>query len=452
MFRSFFPNPKLFFLSALAWVVLCMVIWYTPVNGVLESLLSLGPWLGQVPTEADPAPFLGPDKVWLYQFVLFSGYLFCVPWYFIGDNRRWYWWSVVGSVTIVEVVYFNVQIGAWMNDWYGAFYNIVQQALTDPGSVELGTFYAELTTVLYVLLPRIAVLVLNAFFIAHYLFRWRRAMSFYYMTHWPRLRNIEGASQRVQEDAQRFANIVEGLAVSFVDSIMTLLVFLPLLWELSLNITELPLIGPVQGSLVWVALLSAAFGTVLLGLVGIKLPGLEFQNQRVEAAFRKELVYGEDYPDRARPISARELFLGVQKNYFRLYAHYLYFNVARYIYLQGANFVPIVVMSPSIAAGTLTLGLFQQISNAFGQVEDSFRFLANSWTTIISLISVYKRLAAFEANIPPSAAAQSGVDYDDPRYLATEAEFPPLGSSTRQPPPPELDPTDGGEAPLPRGA
>src|SRR5690606_27418595 len=103
-------------------------------------------------------------------------------------------------------------------------------------SVELGTFYAELTTVLYVLLPRIAVLVLNAFFIAHYLFRWRRAMSFYYMTHWPRLRNIEGASQRVQEDAQRFANIVEGLAVSFVDSIMTLLVFLPLLWELSLNI------------------------------------------------------------------------------------------------------------------------------------------------------------------------------------------------------------------------
>lgn len=427
-----------------------MLVWFSPLSSVLEGLFSLGPLLGQVPSEADPAPFLDSSKVWLYQYVLLAGYLFCVPWYFYGDNKRWYWWSVVGSVTIIEVVYFNVQIGAWMNDWYGTFYNMVQQALTEPGSVTLGQIYGDLTTVLYVLLPRIAVLVLNLYFVQHYLFRWRRAMSFYYMTHWPRLRNIEGASQRVQEDAQRFSNIVEGLAVSFVDAIMTLLVFMPLLWELSANITELPFVGAVDGSLVWVALMSAAFGTVMLGLIGIRLPGLEFQNQRVEAAFRKELVYGEDYDDRGRPVSVRDLFLGVQKNYFRLYFNYLYFNVARYVYIQGSIFVPLVVMAPSIAAGALTFGLFQQVSNAFGQVEDSFRFLANSWTTIISLISVYKRLAAFESNIPPDAASRSGVDYDDPRYLETEAEFPPLGTSDT--PPPEDDPTDGGAAPLPGSA
>ncbi|UXN75625.1 hypothetical protein N8D56_14315 [Devosia sp. A8/3-2] len=177
-----------------------------------------------------------------------SGYLFCVPRYFLNDNKRWYWWSVVGSVTIVEVVYFDVQIGAWMNDWYGDFFNLIQAALTTPGTVSLDTLFGELSTVLYVLLPRIAVLVLNAFFIAHYLFRWRRAMSFYYLTHWQRLRHIEGASQRIREDAQRFANIVEGLAVSLISSIMTLLVFLPLLWELSQHITQLPFVGAVDGS------------------------------------------------------------------------------------------------------------------------------------------------------------------------------------------------------------
>jgi peptide/bleomycin uptake transporter len=394
VFRSFFPNPKLFFGSAILWVAFCMVVWYLA-GPTLQSVLSLGPQLGVPPTEADPEPFFSSDKVWLYQYILMAGYLFCIPWYWIGDNRRWYWWSVVGTVTIVEVVYFDVQIGAWMNDWYGEFYNLIQQALTTPGSVSLETFYGELSTVLYVLLPRIAVLVLNLFFIQHYLFRWRRAMTFFYLTHWQRLRNIEGASQRVQEDAQRFANITEGLATSLVGSVMTLLVFLPLLWELSSNITELPLVGPVQGSLVWVALISAAFGTVLLGLIGIRLPGLEFQNQRVEAAFRKELVYGEDHPSRARPVSVRDFFVGVQRNYFTLYWNYLYFNVARFVYLQGSIFVPLIVMAPSIAAGSLTLGLFQQISNAFDRVEDSFRFLANSWTTIINLISVYKRLAAF---------------------------------------------------------
>ena len=414
MFRSFFPNPRLFFGSAIAWTILAMLGWYL-FGTQLQGMFSLGDWLGVAPTEADPEPFFNPDKVWLYQYILFAGYLFCVPWYFLNDNRRWYWWSVVGSVTIIEVVYFDVQIGAWMNDWYGEFFNLIQAAMTTPGSVPLEQMYGELTTVLYVLLPRIAVLVLNAFFIAHYLFRWRRAMTFFYLSHWQKLRHIEGASQRIQEDAQRFANIVEGLAVSLIASLMTLLVFLPLLWNLSQNITELPLVGPVNGSLVWVALMSAIFGTVLLGLVGFKLPGLEFQNQRVEAAYRKELVYGEDNAERASPPSIREFFLGVQHNYFRLYGHYLYFNVARYLYLQGANFVPLIAMAPSIAAGALTFGLFQQVSNAFSQVEDSFRFLANSWTTIISLISVYKRLRAFEANIPDNAI--SGVDYDDPRFL-----------------------------------
>lgn len=424
MFRSFFPNPKIFFPSAIAWVAFWMLVWYTA-GPALQGFLSLGPWLGVPATEANPDPFFSSDKVWLYQYIIFTGYLFCVPWYFFGDNRRWFWWSVVGSVTILEVVYFNVQISAWLNDWYGTFYNLIQSALTTPNSVTLDQFLGEIVTVAYVLIPNITVLVLNAFFIAHFLFRWRRAMTFFYMSHWQHLRHIEGASQRVQEDTQRFASIVESLAVSFVASVMTLVVFLPLLWTLSENITELPFIGPVSGSLVWVALVSSAFGTVLLAAVGYKLPGLEFHNQRVEAALRKELVYGEDAGERAQPRSVRELFIAMQHNYFRLYRNYLYFNIARYAYLQGSNFVPLIAMGPSIVTGALTLGLFQQVNNAFGQVEDSFKFLASSWTTIISLISVYKRLRAFEANIPPGATGAN--DYDDPRFL---------GSNPNPPPPP----------------
>jgi peptide/bleomycin uptake transporter len=39
----------------------------------------------------------------------------------------------------------------------------------------------------------------------------------------------------------------------------------------------------------------------------------------------------------------------------------------------------------------------QQIIRAFGRVEGSFQYLVNSWATIVSLISIYKRLRAFEA-------------------------------------------------------
>lgn len=423
MFRAFFPDPRIFFPAALLWTALCMTIWFT-LGASLEPYFSLGRWLGLPIVEGQAEPFFSTSKVWLYQYILLAGVLFCIPWYWIGGNRRWFWWSVVGSVTIVEVVYFNVQVSAWLNDWYGTFYNLIQSALTTPNSVSLEQFLSEMLTVAFVLIPNITVLVLNSFFISHYLFRWRRAMSFYYMAHWLHLRTVEGASQRVQEDTQRFANIVEGLAVNFVASIMTLIVFLPLLFNLSQHITELPFIGPVSGSLVWVALVSSAFGTVLLAVVGFRLPGLEFQNQRVEAAFRKELVYGEDHADRSDPPTVRELFRGVQHNYFRLYLHYLYFNVARYAYLQGSNFVPLVAMGPSIVTGALTLGLFQQVNNAFSQVEDSFKFFASSWTTIISLISVYKRLRLFESFIPKGAPIAN--DYDDPRYLESwYRDFPP---------------------------
>jgi peptide/bleomycin uptake transporter len=49
--------------------------------------------------------------------------------------------------------------------------------------------------------------------------------------------------------------------------------------------------------------------------------------------------------------------------------------------------------------GKITLGIMNQILRAFGQVASSFQFLVASWTTIIDLISVYKRLQAFEAAI-----------------------------------------------------
>jgi peptide/bleomycin uptake transporter len=56
-----------------------------------------------------------------------------------------------------------------------------------------------------------------------------------------------------------------------------------------------------------------------------------------------------------------------------------------------------VSLGPTIVAAGLTLGAMQQILRAFGRVETSFQFLVNSWSTIVKLISIYKRLNAFEA-------------------------------------------------------
>ena len=459
MFRSFFPAPKQFFASALAWMLLATLVWFT-IGDPIRSAISIdrffapavcAPGTAPVPgtdqptaqtetgqanpgTPAQPAAgapttnpnapattesrppaaaeavassncvaednnFLNGARIWEYQYILLVAALFCAFWYFYRRNE-WYWWSVVGSAALLLCIYFQVQVEAFLNDWQGEFFNVLQQALAQPGSVSPETYWPYVVTVVAVTLPNILFLVMLAFFTSHYVFRWRKAMNSYYMAYWSHIRTTEGAAQRVQEDTMRFASIVEDLGTSFFGSLITLVVFLPILWGLSSHVTELPLLGSVPGSLVFVALLSAALGTVLLGVVGIKLPGLNFENQRVEAAYRKELVYGEDDANRADPPTVRELFAGVQKNYFRLYFHYTYFNIARYGYLQLAGYIPLIALSPSILAGTLTLGIYQQVQNAFGQVSGSFQFFARAWTTIVELMSVYQRLRRFESFIP----------------------------------------------------
>src|SRR5262249_22958325 len=153
-----------------------------------------------------------------------------------------------------------------------------------PYSVDIWDYYSSLFTILWIALVAVVIFVLTRFFVSHFIFRWRTAMNEYYMANWERLRQIEGASQRVQEDTMRFSETLEGLGVSMIGSVMTLIAFLPVLLRLSVYVTELPLLGHVPYALVVVAIVWSIFGTAFLALVGIRLPGLQFRNQRVEAA------------------------------------------------------------------------------------------------------------------------------------------------------------------------
>ena len=86
--------------------------------------------------------------------------------------------------------------------------------------------------------------------------------------------------KEIKEDTLKFARIMEGLGTGLLDSIMTLIAFTPILWGLSKQIDVLPWIGEVDHALVWVAIISALGGTLLLAAVGIKLPGIEYDIQK----------------------------------------------------------------------------------------------------------------------------------------------------------------------------
>ena len=314
-------------------------------------------------------------------------------------QKKWFLWSILGSIFILSatssIVYVDVQI----NKWFGEFYDVLQKALSEPGSVSLSEFlgwcykFAKLAAI-YIL-----VLIFSDFFTSHYTFRWRTAMADFYHNKWDKAHSIEGASQRVQEDTLKFARIMEGLGVELLRSIMTLIAFLPILYTLSQKITELPWFGEVAHSMVWVAIITALGGTILLALVGIKLPGIEYDIQKKEAAYRKVLVLGEDNLEKANSSVVNSLYDGVRKIHYKQYFHYLYFNAAKWSYLQGMVIVPYIALAPTIITGAVTLGFVQQIARAFGRVETSLQYLVRSWPIIVELISVRRRLAEFENQI-----------------------------------------------------
>ncbi|WP_099865243.1 peptide antibiotic transporter SbmA [Pararhizobium haloflavum] len=413
MFQSFFPQPKLFFLSALLWTMVVAAFWYTVGDDVAGAL-----GFEFSPAGAEPVIGLGyfvtGEFLWFYVVFAAAVALFAGFWYWYAPHP-WQNWSILGSAFIIFTTYFSVQISVALNNWRRPFFDLFQTALSGDAPVEEADFYVLLVQFAQIAFLSMAIFVGVRFFVSHYIFRWRTAMNDFYMSYWKRVRHIEGASQRVQEDTMRFAAIMEGLGVAFIDAIMTLFAFLPVLWVLSDYVTEVPIIGQIPKPLFTALLIWSIFGTALLALVGIKLPGLEFKNQRVEAAYRKELVYGEDNHERAQPPTVRQLFSNVRRNYFRLYFHYMYFNIARGFYIQADAIYLNVILVPTVVAGAITLGIWQQILTAFSQVSSSFQFLINSWTTIVELLSIHKRLKAFE-----SAIFGGPLPSIDEKYLAEQ--------------------------------
>src|SRR5210317_1591562 len=311
-------------------------------------------------------------------------------------DRKWFAWAWGGGLFLLLSLMVQVELTVKINEWYGRFYNMLQKATEH----QLQEFWQELLIFGYIAFPYVLIATLTSYFTRLYAFRWREAMTFSYVSQWQTVEEeVEGASQRIQEDIYRFARIVESLGLQVVRAMLTLVAFLPILWGLSSGV-DLPYIKDVPGSLVWVALIVSLGGLLISWFVGMKLPGLEYNNQKVEAAFRKELVYAEDDKNNfGKTETIIELFTGLKLNYHRLFLHYGYFDIWVNFFEQLMIIVPYLIMGPGLFTGLITLGVLVQVSNAFSKVRESFSIFIANWTTITELRSIHKRLKEFEINI-----------------------------------------------------
>ncbi|MEJ2177941.1 MAG: peptide antibiotic transporter SbmA [Gammaproteobacteria bacterium] len=407
MFESFFPKPKLFLSVSIIWAISAYLLW-SSLGQTLGELIGLPFNDHDQSTTVGIGFFTTNQALCLYSYLISVSGLFYAFWA-IFFPHKWLRWSVLGTQIVLFSTYMQVQVAVALNNWRRPFFDKISESFTSNSTVAAYDLYDLLISFAGIAFFAIFLYTATKFIVSHYIFRWRTAMNEYYMANWQSLRHVEGASQRIQEDTMRFATIVEGLGISIVEALMTLIAFVPVLIGLSEYVEQLPIIGEIPAPLLTASFAWSLFGTIFLSMVGIKLPGLEFNNQKVEAAYRKELVYGEDSAERASPVSVKQLFMNIRKNYFKLYFHYMYFNLARSFYLQADAIFTYIILVPTIIAGAITFGILQQILTALNQVSNSFQFLVNSWTTIVELLSVRKRLYAFEQNIEGETQSESHV-------------------------------------------
>ena len=330
-------------------------------------------------------------------------------------EKKWRLWSWGGLLLLIISLWFQVQMTVAINTWYGKFYDLLQNAgdYVEKPQEGIQLFFSQLISLEYILngyegelsfvviaFPYIFLAIFTGWFTRIYGLRWREAMTFNYIPKWQAVENeIEGPSERIQEDCNRFARIIESLGLQVIRALMTLIAFIPILWTLSDKV-DIPILRDIEGSLVWFTLIISLGGIVISWFVGIKLPGLEYNNQRVEAAFRKDLVLGEDdKKNYAQTETLLELFTGIRFNYHRLYLHYGYFDGWMTTYDQFMIIAPYLIMGPGLFTGLITLGVMVQVSNAFSRVHGGLALFLHNWTTITELRSIWKRLSEFERNL-----------------------------------------------------
>jgi vitamin B12/bleomycin/antimicrobial peptide transport system ATP-binding/permease protein len=352
--------------------------------------------------------------------------------YFQSDQK----WKARGLLLAIVALNLGlVYMAVLFNDWSRQFYDALQSKEEAIFWTQLGRFtylaFAFIIIAVYKFyLTQLLELRWRAWMTAHYLDRWLTGQAFYKLelarfTTQPNADtgNPDNPDQRIQEDINQFTTYTISLSMGFLNSVVTLLSFVGILWGLSggFAFTLGGTAFNIPGFMVWMAVLYCAVGSVLTHYIGRPQIKLNFDQQRVEADFRHHMVRVREYSesialDRGETVERAQLetrFDRVLGNYLRLIKAQKNLVWFTSFFGQAATVFPFVVAAPRFFSGAIQLGELMQISSAFGQVQGSLSWFVDSYSSLASWRATTDRLTSFEASFKALALidkAQAAID------------------------------------------
>ena len=340
--------------------------------------------------------------------------------YFRSEDK-WAGWGLLIAVISIELALVGNDV--LINQWRNRFYNALQ-------GKDWAGFVQEMW--IFCLLAAISVgLGVYQLYLNQWLqIRWRNWMTRQYLTEWLDNANhyrmqlqgdpADNPDQRISDDVQMFVQLTLQIGVGLLSSIVSLGSFVIILWGLSAAAPLLLFNGEfsIPGYLVWGALVYAIFGTILTQWIGSPLVNLDFNQQRLEADFRFNLVRVRENSEQIALLEGggaeRERlsrrFARIVGNWYAIMSRTKRLTAFTQTYAQAAVVFPFALATPAYFADKIQLGALMQISEAFGKVQDALSFFVSVYRTMAQWRAVVARLDGFEMSIASAIHQKSAPD------------------------------------------
>jgi vitamin B12/bleomycin/antimicrobial peptide transport system ATP-binding/permease protein len=341
---------------------------------------------------------------------------------FFSSEQKWKARGLLAAIVVLNLA--AVYMLVLLNEWNRAFYDALQQR-------NLAVFWEQILRWTYIVAAYLVVAVYKfyltqlldlrwrAWMTEHYLQRWLANQAFYRME----LSRFSGKAdapdnpdQRIQEDLGLFTSYSMTLSMGILNSLVTLLSFVGILWTLSGGFVFS--VGgttyELHGYMMWAAVVYCLLGSIATHYIGRPQIGLNFQQQRLEADFRHHMVRVREYSeaialDRGESVERGHLDLRFSKvlanylNLIRARKNLIWFNI---FFTQAASIFPLLVASPRYFSGAIQLGELMQIASAFGNVQDSLSWFVDNYPDLATWRATADRLTSFEESVSTQAKAE----------------------------------------------
>ena len=335
--------------------------------------------------------------------------------YFTSEHKRQAW---LFTLTIITLTFAHVYLLVLLNQWNNTFYGALQDYNTQVMFSSLGEF--SVLAGLYILVA------VYSFYLQQLLeLKWRTHLTKVFISDWLHQRtyyllqltnqDTDNPDQRISEDIKLFTNISITLTVGLLRSTGTFVAFVFILWRLS-GQTILPILNiPINGYLVYVALIYATFGSYLAHKIGKKLINLNYRQQQKEANFRFSLVRLRENSENIAFYRGENLeqlnfinyFTQVLDNFKQIINKRKQLVWYNSFYSQIAIIFPFLVSMPRYLSKEINLGGLMQIASAFGRVQDALSFFVDAYTSIAEWQAVVERLSSFRTDMQKMSSLQA---------------------------------------------